>query len=68
MGIGDHEIPDIPKNPEFLDPEIPKIFESNFFSILLNPNKKDMKPFHIDRELEHPILFKNVLSCLRTGY
>ena len=26
-------------------------------------NKKDMKPFHIDRELECPILFKNVLSC-----
>ena len=31
-------------------------------------NKKDMKPFHIDRELECPILFKNVLSCLRTSY
>ena len=30
--------------------------------------KKDMKPFHIDRELECPILFKNVLSCLRTSY
>lgn len=28
VGIGDHEIPDIPKNPEVLDPEIPKIFES----------------------------------------
>ena len=31
-------------------------------------NKKDMKPFHIDRELESPILFKDVLSCLRTPY
>ena len=31
-------------------------------------NKKDMKPFHIDRELECPILSKNVLSCLRTSY
>ena len=31
-------------------------------------NKKDMKPFHIDRKLECPILFKNVLSCLRTSY
>ena len=27
-----------------------------------------MKPFHIDRELEGPILFKDVLSCLRTSY
>ena len=27
-----------------------------------------MKPFHIDRELECPILFKNVLSWLRTSY
>ena len=32
-----------------------------------------MKPFHIDRELECPILFKdvlfkNVISCLRTPY
>ena len=31
-------------------------------------NKKDMKPFHIDRELEGPILFKDVLLCLRTSY
>ena len=32
--------------------------------ISLTPgNKKDMKPFHIDYELERPILFKNVLSC-----
>ena len=37
-----------------------------FFSFEIN--KKDMKPFHIDRELECPILFKNVLSCLRTSY
>ena len=34
----------------------------------LTQNKKDMKPFHIDRELECPILFYNVLSCLRTSY
>ena len=27
-----------------------------------------MKPFHIDRKLERPVLFKNVLSCLRTSY
>ena len=27
-----------------------------------------MKTFHIDRELECPILFKNVLSCLNTSY
>ena len=27
-----------------------------------------MKPFNIDRKLEHPILVKNVLSCLRTSY
>ena len=26
------------------------------------------KPFHIDRELEGPILFKDVLLCLRTSY
>ena len=31
-------------------------------------NKKDMKPFHIDRELEGPILFKDALVCLRTSY
>ena len=31
-------------------------------------NKKNMKPFHIDRELECPILFRNVLSCLGTSY
>ena len=34
----------------------------------MKKNKKDMKPFHIDRELEGPILFKDVLSCLRTSY
>ena len=34
----------------------------------IRDNKKDMKPFHIDRELEGPILFKDVLSCLRTSY
>ena len=34
----------------------------------VSKNKKDMKPFHIDRELECPILFNNVLSCLRTSY
>ena len=27
-----------------------------------------MKPFHVDRELEGPILFKDVLLCLRTSY
>jgi hypothetical protein len=27
-----------------------------------------MKSFHIDRKLEHSILFKNVLSCLKTCY
>ena len=27
-----------------------------------------MKPFHIDRELECPILFKDVRLCLRTSY
>ena len=26
-----------------------------------------MEPFHIDRELESRILFKNVQSCLRTS-
>ena len=31
VGIGDHEIPDIPKYSEVLDPEIPKIFKSQFF-------------------------------------
>ena len=31
-------------------------------------NKKDMKPFHIDHELECPILFKDILSCLRMSY
>ena len=31
-------------------------------------NKKDMKPFYIDSELEHPILFYNVLPCFRTSY
>ena len=36
--------------------------------VILVLNKKDMKPFHIDRELEGPMLFKDVLSCLRTSY
>ena len=31
-------------------------------------NKKDMKPFHMDRKLEGPILFKDVLLCLSTSY
>ena len=34
----------------------------------IQSKKKDMKPFHIDRELEGPILFKDVPSCLRTSY
>jgi hypothetical protein len=34
VGIGDHEIPDIPKYSEVLDPEIPKMFESQNFPIL----------------------------------
>ena len=36
--------------------------------VILVLNKKDMKPFHIDRELEGPMLFKDVLSCLRSSY
>ena len=36
--------------------------------IKIEENKKDMEPFHIDREIEGPILIKNVLSCLRTFY
>jgi hypothetical protein len=33
------------------------------FKIKFSGNKKDMKPFHIDRELEGPILF----NPIRTG-
>ena len=29
-----------------------------------NFNKKDMKPFHIDRELEGPILFNKVINVV----
>ena len=36
--------------------------------IKMHRNKKYMKPFHIDRELEQSILFKNVVSYLRTSY
>ena len=46
--------------------EITPFFAFNWLDF--DVNKKDMKPFHIDRELECPILFKNVLSCLRTSY
>ena len=41
VGIGDHEIPDITKNSEVLDPEITKIFEYQNFSILLNPKNHE---------------------------
>ena len=40
----------------------PGITETKVLKFSFTLNKKDMKPFHIDRELERPILFENVLS------
>ena len=38
-----------------------KFSDEKLLLCLVIKNKKDMKPFHIDRELECPILFHNVL-------